>query len=330
MMKRSMTNSIMILLVLSLTYCAQSTNHAQELKEPVNNTSEQDARFEEILDLGSMAVPDLVDLLNEQTETDSQAANRQWGAKVTAMNILSELKADEALPALLNMLETSDNLSAINNSARTIGRIGGNDAYIILVRVLNNLRYSKYTLNDERKRAVIAALGLCENKKAIPLLLEEMYNRNNSQIIRIYAAGSLALLGRNDGLQTATDGLSSFDTDIKLAAARALGLIGSQSSAAELTGSRMADLKYLHQKAVRLSLIQIEEKQRSGDKKVEFIKQQLMQNPKLTEMLQWGTMKLKKINSRESKKALHQFSVETATEYAILKHAAKIRLKTME
>jgi len=331
MKQRILTSSIIILFVLSLPAFALAKKPVQKLKDPVKNFTEYNTRFSEILDLGYAAVPDLVELLEEDTADDEIEAKRQWGAKVTAMNILSELKAKNALAVLEDLLENSDDLSAINNSARTIGRIGGNQAYKILEGVFFNTQAFRYSYNDDRKRAVIAALGLCGNKKAVPLLLDALENPNNDQGIRIYAAGSLGLLGNTEGLGLVNDAAESDDSQVKLAAIRALGLIGSTESIESLvdkTGG--SHVKYIHRNAAKLSLVQIESEQLTGKEKAEYIKEQLIKNPKKTGYVQWGTMKLKNMKSQSAKKALKNLSEQDAPEFSVLSHAAKARLKTMD
>lgn len=329
-MKKVSAILIFFLFGLSLSVPAMAKKPVEKLKDPVKNFTEYDARFEAILDLGISVIPDLIELLAEDEDSlNEEDAKRLWGAKVTAMNILSELNAKEALNILKDMLENSDDLSAINNAARTIGRIGGNQAFKILQEVFINAQNFQYSYNEDRKRAVIAGLGLCGNKKAAGLLLDAMSNYNNDEIIRIYAAGSLGLLGSNDGLDIATAGLTSDNPYVKLAAIRALGLIGSATSVSSLTDSTDPHIKYIYRKAAKLAVTQIEAEQLSGNDQIQFIYDQLVKHPKVTEFVLWGTMKLKKINSPGAKKVLKQLSNENAPEFAVLKHAAKMKLKTM-
>ena len=330
MTKRLLAYGTMLLMIFTLYACSQGESPVNKLKEPANSSEENNEQVEEILAMKDLAIPDLIALLSEEMENDPEKSKQQWSAKVTAMNILSELKAEEALPVLKAMLETSDSVSAINNSARTIGRIGGENAFIILDQVLSNTQNSMYTFNNERRKAVIAALGLCENRKAVPLLMEELENRSNDLMLQIYAGGSLALLGRNDGLPVVTEALSSDDGNIRLAATRALGLIGAQSSVSSLNSLTKSENKYIYRKAARLSLIQIEEKNLTADKKTAYIREQLIRNHGLTEILQWGTLRLKKINTNDSKNALLNLSGLSSPDSAALKHAAKMRLMTME
>jgi HEAT repeat protein len=326
--------AITLILIFALTGPASllAKSSVQKLKDPVTKFAEYDLVFEEILDQGDQAVPDLIALLQEQiTTSDPDQARRHWGAKVSAMNILSELKAKDALAVLKEMLENSDDLSAIYNSARAIGSIGGNNAYQILEAVFiaaGSFRYAEN--NQERKKAAITGMGLCENKKATPYLIAEMNNVNSDEVTRIYAAGSLGLLGVADGLSVATAGLGSNDEYVRMAAVRALGIIGSTSSISNLTPLMASNASYVYRKNAKVAIFQIETAQQPDDKKVEFIQKQLMKDPKTTELVQWGTYKLKKINSPAAKKALEDMTLLDGEDFATLKQAAKVRAKTMK
>jgi HEAT repeat protein len=326
--------AITLILIFALTGPAPllAKSSVQKLKDPVTKFAEYDLVFEEILDQGDQAVPDLIALLQEQiSTTNPDEARRHWGAKVSTMNILSELKAKDALAVLKEMLENSDDLSAIYNSARAIGSIGGNQAFQILEEVFIHAGSFRYAENNqERKKAAITGMGLCENQKAIPYLMAEMNNPNSDEVSRIYAAGSLGLLGNNSGLSVAGAGLASDDEYVRMAAIRALGIIGNSSSVPALTGLLDPKVAYVYRKAAKVAIFQIDTEQLPDSKKVDFIHQQLIKNPDTTEFIQWGTLKLKKINTPASKKALQELSALDAPEFVTLKNAAKLRAKTMK
>ncbi len=323
-MKRISAVAILILSMLLVSAAALAKTPVQALKDPVTNLSQHDQRIDAVLAQGSAAIPGLIALLDEKPDFSSR-----WGAKVTAMNILSEFKAQSALNPLKNMLENSNNLSAINNAARTIGRIGGNHAYKILADVLQNTLNYRYTLNEERQKAVIAGLGLCGNKKAVRPLTEVLNNPSNDLLIRIYAAGSLGLLGNQSGLDVAESGLNSADPYVNLAAIRALGIIGSPSSIPALTASTHPNADIVHRRAAALSIVQIKAAKLSGDAKVAFIQQQISAHHTTTQFIQWGTMKLKKINTPAAENALKHLSEQNGPGYAALRHAATVRWNTM-
>lgn len=325
-------SAIILILIFALTAPAAllAKSSVQKLKDPVTQYAEYDLVVEEILSQGDQAALDLIALIQEKiTTTDQDEARRHMGAQVCAMNLLGELKAKDALAVLQQLLENSDNLSVIYNSARAIGSIGGNNAFQILEEVFidaGSLRYADN--NEQRKKAAITGMGLCENKKAIPYLIAEMNNPNADEVTRIYAAGSLGLLGVTDGLSVATAGLGSNDEYVRMAAVRALGIIGETSSLSDLTP--LLNSSYVYKKNAKVAIIQIEAAQLSDDQKVDFIQKQLMKDPKTTELVQWGTLKLKKINIPAAKKALESMSLLDGQDYATLKQAAKIRVKTMK
>ena len=327
-------SAITLILIFSLTAPAAllAKSSVQKLKDPVTQYAEYDLVVEEILNQGDPAVQDLIALLQEKISTaDPDEARRHWGAQVCAMNLLGELKAKDALAVLKQLLENSDNLSAVYNAARAIGSIGGNNAFQILEEVFVNagsLRYADN--NEERKKAAITGMGLCENKKAIPYLVAEMNNVNSDEVTRIYAAGSLGLLGVADGLNVATAGLGSDDEYVRMAAVRALGIIGSTSSIPELSALLGSNVSYVYRKTAKVAIFQIETAQLPDDQQVVYIQKQLMKNPKTTEFIQWGTLKLKKINSPAAKKALEEMAILDGEDFAALKQAAKVRAKTMK
>jgi HEAT repeat protein len=331
-MKRFSAITLILIFALSAPATLLAKSSVQKLKDPVTKYAEYDVVVEEILNQGDQATLDLIALIQEKiSATDPDEAQRHWGAQVSAMNLLGELKAKDALAVLQGMLENSDNLSAVYNAARTIGNIGGNTAFQILEEVFVNagsLRYANN--NEERKKAAITGMGLCENKKAIPYLIAEMNNPNADEVTRIYAAGSLGLLGISDGLSVANAGLGSNDEYVRMAAVRALGIIGSTSSISDLTGLLDPSVAYVYRKNAKVSIFQIETAQLPDDQKVDYIQKQLMKNPKSTEFVQWGTLKLKKINSPAAKKALETMSLLDGEDFATLKQAAKVRAKTMK
>lgn len=327
--KKRLTGIITLFLILALPAAAAAISDVQKLKDPVTHPREQNQRMESVLDRGDTAIDELIALLNEKPSlVDGAADQRLWAAKVTAMNILSELKAQKAIGLLQGLLENSDDPSAISNAARAIGNIGGQNAFAALKQVLQNAQKNLYSLNEERKRAVLLGLGLCDDKRAIPLLTDELDNPGNDLRTQIYAAGSLGLLGVKDGLDVATSGLDSNDPYVYIAALRALGLIGSSSSVSALTRQTDPNVPYVYRKTAGLSLMQIKTAQLTGNAQVEYLFSQILGHPRTTEYIQWGTHKLKKINTPGAQKALQRLSEQEDGEFEIVKQAAKMRLKT--
>ncbi len=331
-MTRFLIITTLILFTFSFPFSAMARKPAQKLKDQVKSFKEYDITVEEIMDQGQNAIPDLMELISEKpTKNDLRSVRRGLRAKVTAMNILSELKAKQALKLLKDLLENSDNQSTINNSAKTIGNIGGDKAFRILKKALKKSRKNAYSsLNDERERAVILALGLCGNKKAIPLLRKILNNKKDSLRAQIYAAGSLGLLGVKDGLTIAAKGLNSLDPSLNIAATRALGAIGDGSSVETLKHLTHPYISIYQRKAATVAIAQIEAEQLSDDQKADYIEVKLEKHPESTEFIQWGTRKLKRIKTQRSKKILEKLSKRHGSNKSSLRHAAKMRLKTMD
>ncbi|MFH1885339.1 MAG: HEAT repeat domain-containing protein [Pseudomonadota bacterium] len=325
-----MTIGLVIACMLLLPSAAAAGSKVDKLKDQGNSPGQYRKILEEIIDEGDAAIPDLASLLEEPAPADEIDRKKQWMIKVAAMDLVAELKAKDALAILENLLVNSENLSAIFNSARTIGRIGGNQAYKILEDALENARNGEYTQTADRKRAIVMAMGLCGDGKAIPYLATEMENPENEMILRVYAAGSLGMLEDGQGLGLALAALDSDDPYLRTAAIRSLGVIGSAQSIPALTAIVENGTLLGHHQEIRLALAQIEAAQLDGDDRVNFVRNQLKSHPKETLFLRWGTEKLKNINSAASKKALEDLGAETDPELEILADTARIKFKAMK
>lgn len=328
---RLLTLSLMLLVCFMMPAYGSAASKAEKLKDPAKNLTEYDALVEDIYLQGENSVPGLISLLQSQPRSsDARAVKNDLYAKVTAMNLLGDLKAKNALSVLAGMLERSGNHSIISNAARAMGTIGGNQANKLLEQILRKTMTKSYTMNEERQRAVIVAMGLCDNKKAIPYLLDVLNDTNNSELVRIYSAGSLGLLGNKDGLDVALKGLDSDDAQIKLSSIRALGLIGSDSSLDALTNLTKPDVDYVFKSAATLAIAQIESSQMPDDQKTDFIADQLEKHPKNSEFIQWGTKKLVKMGTPGAKRTLERLSDKKDPDYSVLCRAAKLRAKTIK
>lgn len=325
-----MTRHLLAVALLILGLAAPAVLHgavpAQRLKGRFASAAEQQAVILEIVDQGPRATADLMALLREEAPLDPQAAMQQWQGKVSAMNLLGELRAQESLDLLGGMLQRADTPSAIHNSARTIGRIGGAKAFRILAAAY---RANRSAQRPERLRAVLAGLGLCGDKRAIPMLKEALANHGLDVVIRVYAAGSLGLLGSQDGLEVATLGLKSEDPDVRLASTRALGLIGAPYSIEELSQLARPEADFVSRKTAQLAIAQIETEQLPDADKPAHLRQLLLDHPRSTETIQWGTDRLKRLGSPAAKKALQELAALEGADQRALKGAAMLRAKTM-
>jgi hypothetical protein len=117
MKKNQLAGAALILLILTVPFAALAGSSVSKLKH-AGSPSEYGAIFEEILDQGDASVNELLALLKEEVPAaDPAAMEKDWAARVTAMNLLGEMKSQSALNLLGDMLENSDNVSAIYNPA---------------------------------------------------------------------------------------------------------------------------------------------------------------------------------------------------------------------
>lgn len=331
MLRTRLINLCVIISICFMPSLGMAASKVAKLKEPVKSLSEYEELVEEIFLEGDSSVAELISILRIQTRSsDETTVKRDHFAKVTAMNLLGELKAKNSLSILNEMLERSENQSIISNAGRTIGSIGGDQAYKILSQILKKSLTKQYSMNEARQRAAIIGLGLCGNQKAVSLLLEILKNTDNSELIKIYSAGSLGLLGNNEGLDIASKGLDSEDSKIKLSSIMALGLIGSLSSVDSLTYLTQPWFDYVYKSAATLALAQIESAQMPEDQKIDFIADQLEKYPKSTEFIQWGTKTLVKMNTPVARKRLERLSEKKEPQFEVLSRAARLRAKCIK
>ncbi|MBF0102660.1 MAG: HEAT repeat domain-containing protein [Desulfobacterales bacterium] len=306
-------------------------NAIDRLATPAGSIQDYQLAIEEIVDQGQTGIPELVNFIEAQPRArDANTLKQDWDAKVTAMNLLGEFRSEDSLDVLENMLMNTDNLSAINNSARTIGRIGGKRALSILKNVLVSCNQGTLSICEYRKRAAIVGLGLCGNPDAVPLLKAELTNESNDMVMRIYAAGSLGLLGVSDGFELALIGLNSDDNKVRLSSIQALGLIGDSRALSAIEVFDQPDTTYMYRSTAKLAKTQIKASKMSTDDQVNFIYDELLQHPRTTEYIIWGTSKLKELNTPKAKESLKQLSGLTDNAFFTLRHAAFVKIKTMK
>ena len=254
----------------------------------------------------------------------AQAQRENWNERVTVIRLLGEKKAECALDTLNGFLSKSNNISAIFNSAREIGRIGGGKAYNILQSVLN--KPNSYRAKD-RINAAIIGLGLCGNKYAIKMLIKILFDKNNDQLTRIYAAGSLGILGNKDGYTTALLGLKSTNSKILTSALTSLGFIADHQALEEVSSFNRQSVKYVIRKRAQLATAMIKSAGLSDKNKVDFIVDELNDNPTSTELVQWGTGELKSMNTSYSVKCLEELALQKKLDF--LSFIAYVKLKTL-
>jgi len=330
-MKRLSVGILFVLMTAFMPPCLFAQDLVSRLRDPSTPKNEYPGIIEQIAKQGKQIAPELAAFLKEPNKARSDSEQKQeMGAKQIAMDMLAEMKAEEGLDPLKDMIDGSDDLSLIYNSARAAGRIGGNKSSAVLKQILNNADKKRSTdsRSNHRKLAAVLGLGLCGDKETIPLLKQEFQNEQNDDKTRIYAAGSLGLMGVADGLGFVTAKVRSDDPDVKLAAIRVLGAIASPSSLNVLNEVIKTE-KYVYQESARASIAQIEAMQLSGDAQVSYIRQKLSDNSGNIEFVIWGTGKLKGMNTESSRNALKALGESALPEMAFVSHIARIKLSTM-
>ncbi|MCI5157088.1 MAG: HEAT repeat domain-containing protein [Candidatus Electrothrix sp. AUS1_2] len=303
----------------------------EEIQQPENPVEEINAEklqsVDEMLEHGEKAVPALIKILQTRAASPSSTESlEEWRHTVNVMDMLAEWKAEQALDVLNQMVTTSDDLSAIYNAARTIGKIGGNTAFTTLTAVLTEPDNPQDENVTHRKRAAILGLGLCGNTKAVPLLIQEMQDKENDDLIRVCAAGSLGLLGDQSGLQIALEGTDSTDPEIRLRSIEMLGAIAAPSAVEHLEGIINSQAPYVYKLAAKTSMMMIEAQQLSDQEQIKYLSENLVKFHRITAFVWWGTSRLKALNTEESRKVLQAL---TKAEEPFLRDTARLKLQTM-
>ncbi len=318
MSKRTLIASVIAISILCLPPMALAGSSVAKLKVQAATEEEYGAIYEEVLAEGPSAVPALLALLEG---TDPAPV------KITALRILGEMKAQEALDPLAKILETSKDPGLIVKTGRTMGNIGGNHAAELLMDALEGARAKRQADGASARKAAVLGLGLANDPRAVLPLMAELSDTNHDELTRIYAAGSLGLLGKSDGLQLATAGLNWRDPSVRLAAVQALGLIGALDSATALAGLTGAGNPYAVRVAAALSLVQIKAAQLTGAEKADFIKNVLLNNPRTPDFVTWGTRILARMGTQEAVDTLKELAAREGDEFSALRRAARIKLR---
>lgn len=215
--------------------------------------SEWDQAAEKLLFSGKKAVPLLIKALD--AAPDEQ--------KIAIVRVLLELKASEAVPKIITLLK-SENKGLRMLSAYALGKIHDARALEPLLKMLETAR------DEDSRGATIFGLGFLGNSKAVPVLKNEL--KNDSQRIRIWAASALGLLSNAAGFDEALTGTYSENTNIRLSAVEALGVIGDKRAEPRL--KEMIDDPRLGWKSEAiLSLKQIEVRNLPDGQKLSALKQ---------------------------------------------------------
>jgi len=151
MSKRTLIASVIAISILCLPPMALAGSSVAKLKVQAATEEEYGAIYEEVLAEGPSAVPALLALLEG---TDPAPV------KITALRILGEMKAQEALDPLAKILETSKDPGLIVKTGRTMGNIGGNHAAELLMDALEGARAKRQADGASARKAAVLGLGL--------------------------------------------------------------------------------------------------------------------------------------------------------------------------
>ena len=256
---------------------ANGNTAVQKLEAPTEGFNAEELQsVDEMLKHGEKAVPALIKILQTRAASPSSTESMaEWGHTVTVMEMLAEWKAEQALNVLNQILTTSDDLSAIYNAARTVGKIGGNTAFTTLTAVLAEADNPQDENTTHRKRAAILGLGLCGNTQAVPLLIQEMQDEKNDDLIRVCAAGSLGLLGDQSGLKIALEATDSADPQLKLRSIEMIGAIGAPSAFKKLEDIINSQAPYVYKLAAKTSMMMIEAQQLADQEQIKYLTENL-------------------------------------------------------
>ena len=162
------------------------------------------------------------------------------------------------------------------------------------------------------------------------MMKSELFNLQNDELTRVYAAGALGMLGVRDGYNTALEGLNAADGKIQSSAIQALGLIGDPQAMGTLEGFEHEKYKTVYRRAAKVAIAMIENNQLNDDQKVDYLKDTLMTHPGITGLVRWGTSKLKKLNTKKARMALDDLAAIYTPGYSGLRHAASVKIKTIK
>lgn len=283
---------------------------------------------DQMLEHGEKIIPELIKILRTRASSPSSTESlKEWRHTVAVMDMLAEWKAEQAVGVLREMITSSDDLSAIYNAARTVGKIGGNISFTALTNILAESDNSQDENAIHRKRAAILGLGLCGNTQAVPLLLQEMQDKKNDDLIQVCAAGSLGLLGNQSGLQVALEGTDSTDPELRLRSIEMIGAIGAPSALKKLEDIINSQAPYVYKVAVKTSMMMIEAQQLSGQEQIKYLAENLVKFHRMTAFVWWGTSRLKALNTEESRKSLQSL---TEAGSSFVRDTARLKLQTMQ
>ena len=328
MTKRAIVRAAIAVLLLSIPEGLMADTVENRLRSTFRKPMERDAVVLRIIEGGDRYRGELISIVEGKEEMFGTRAEvgRGRDVRISAINILGELKAGDGLKALGSVLMASDDPSLIFNSARSIGRIGGKRAFEILSGALAGSGRREAPRDGLLKRAAVLGLGLCGDERAIPLLSKELHDEKNDPLLRVCAAGSLGLLGSREGLEVAARGVDSGDPQVKMRSIQALGLVGDES-AGEVLELEVENPRIRFRNAAKLSLARVTYGNLPHHLRVEFLGRQLEMNSGKGAFIRWATGELAEMDSPDATAMLERFGTSRGEAMAPLRDAANMRLK---
>jgi len=142
---------------------------------------------------------------------------------LSALDYLGRVKAGDAVPALMEILDTEER-RFMNTAFRALGRASSANTQLAdeAADFLSDF-YNNRNPGDDNRREVIVALGETRSAKAVPLLVELASNTDERMTLRIAALDALSKVGDPAGLDAILLCVRTNDPNVRSAAVGALG-----------------------------------------------------------------------------------------------------------
>ena len=142
---------------------------------------------------------------------------------LSAVDYLGRVKAGDAVPALMEILD-SEERRFMNNAFRALGRASSANTQLAdeAADFLTDY-YNNRNPGDDNRRELIVALGETRSANAVPLLVELASNTDERVPLRIAALDALSKVGDPAGLEAVLLCVRTNDPNVRSSAVAALG-----------------------------------------------------------------------------------------------------------
>lgn len=240
-----------------------------------------------LIEMGVNSIPFLIQGLKSPDES----------VRIECIKLLGEIKVKEAIPKLIEHLRNASDTRSIVVTTYALGQMQDN-------RVTPEFITMAASSDPIQKRAAIIALGISGDTTAITLLEEILYDHD--EIIRVFAAGSLGLLGSDKGLEIALKATESTDFSTRFHAIQALGIIGNKDALAKLNGMLKNKPEKVEKDTIEMSIFQINLKSQKESEKVDLLKNKLLNTTKKNVLNRWCFSELLRIGGSNVNAALDE------------------------